>query len=56
MLNQSIAEAKRFVWLASITGGLLIFFSLICIVSRASRVMKNQQQRLIDAKCFLMIG
>ncbi len=56
MLHQSIIEAKRFVWLASITGGLLIFFSLISIVLRASQVMKNQQQRIIDSKSFLMIG
>jgi two-component system, NtrC family, sensor histidine kinase HydH len=56
ILDQSINEAKRFVWIASITGGLLIFLSLIWIVMRASRVMKNQQQRLIDTSSFLMIG
>jgi|GEM_PF-1700830 len=56
ILHQSISEAKRFVWLASISGGLLIFFSLFWIVKRASLVIKNQHQRLIESKSFMMIG
>jgi len=56
MLHQSIMDAKRFVWLGALTGGLLLFLSLYWIVKRAGLVMESQQQRLIEAKSLLMIG
>lgn len=56
MLHQSIVDARRFVWLGAMTGGLLLFLCLYWIVKRASLVMESQQQRLIEAKSLLMIG
>lgn len=56
MLHQSIYEGQRLIWLGAVVGGLILFISLYWIVKRASLVMENQQQRLIEAKSLSMIG
>jgi len=56
MLHQSIIEGQRLIWIGALTGGLLLFISLYWIVKRASRVMESQQQRLLEAKSFSVIG
>jgi two-component system, NtrC family, sensor histidine kinase HydH len=56
MLHQSIIEGQRLIWLGALTGGLLLFLSLYWIVKRASQVMESQQQRLLEAKSFSVIG
>ncbi len=56
MLHQSIIESRRFIWIGTLVGGLLLFLSLYWIVKRASLVMENQQRRLLEAKSLSMIG
>jgi signal transduction histidine kinase len=55
-LHESIIEGQRLIWIIALTGGLLLFISLYWIVNRASRVMQNQQQQLIENKSLSMIG
>ena len=56
VLHQSIIEGQRLIWISALVGGLLLFTALYWIVKRASRVMENQQQRLIESKSLSMIG
>jgi signal transduction histidine kinase len=56
MLHQSIIEGQRFVWTGALIGGLLLFVSLYWVVNRASMVMADQQQRLLEAKSLSVIG
>jgi signal transduction histidine kinase len=56
MLHQSIIEGQRFIWTGALIGGLLLFISLYWIVNRASMVMEDQQQRLLEAKSLSVIG
>lgn len=55
-LHQSIVQGQQLIWIIALIGGLLLFTSLYWIVNRASRVMENQQQQLIENKSFSMIG
>ncbi|MGB3210378.1 MAG: ATP-binding protein [Desulforhopalus sp.] len=55
-LQQSIVEGIRLIWINAMTGGLLLFVSLFWIVKRASLVMAMQQERLLEARSFTMIG
>lgn len=55
-LHRSIVEGQRLIWIIALIGGLLLFTSLYWIVKRASRVMENQQQQIIENKSFSMIG
>ncbi len=56
VLHQSIIEGQRLIWISALLGGLLLFTSLYWIVKRASLVMENQQQRLIETRSLSMIG
>lgn len=55
-LHQAIIEGQRLIWISALLGGLLLFTSLYWIVKRASLVMENQQQRLIETRSLSMIG
>ena len=55
-LHQSIIDGQRFIWTGALIGGLLLFVSLYWIVNRASMVMEDQQQRLLEAKSLSVIG
>ncbi len=56
VLHQSIIEGQRLIWISALLGGLLLFTSLYWIVKRASLVMENQQQRLLETRSLSMIG
>lgn len=56
MLDESIVEAQHLIWKGALVGGLVLFCSLFWIVKRASLTMESQQQRLLEAKSFSVIG
>ncbi|MBK1717234.1 sensor histidine kinase [Thiocystis violacea] len=55
-LHQAIVEGQRLIWLSAAGAGVLLFAALYQIVRRASRLMDEQQQRLVESERLSMVG
>jgi signal transduction histidine kinase len=55
-LNKTLAEAQELIWSGAAVGGLFLYLSTLSLVHRASRVMQDQRNRLIDAQASVMVG
>ncbi len=55
-LHQAIVEGRRLVWLSALGGGVLLFLVLFQIVRRASGIMNEQHQRLVESERLTMVG
>lgn len=55
-LLAAIDEGKRLLWVSIIGGGLLLYVTLFWIVKRASRVIREQRERLVEAETMAAIG
>jgi two-component system sensor histidine kinase HydH len=56
VLNQSIVEAVRLVWLIALLSAAVLYASLFWIVKRASRTIDEQNRRLVESESLSMIG
>ncbi len=56
VLMQTIAKGDRLVWLSALLGGLFIYGALFWIVRRASLTIWRQQQALVEAEKWAVIG
>lgn len=55
-LFNTIARARRLVWLGAGTMGLSLYFSLFWIVYRANRLIHHQHEKLIESETMATIG
>ncbi len=55
-LFAAIDEGKRLLWASIIGGGLLLYVTLFWIVRRASHVIREQQERLVESETMVAIG
>lgn len=56
VLMQTIAKGNRLVWLNALLGGLFLYGALFWIVRRASLTIQRQQQALVEAEKWAVIG
>ena len=56
ILFQTLDKAKWLVWVTAIVGGLFLYATLFWIVSRASLVMSEQQERLVESETVTALG
>ncbi|HHW78833.1 MAG TPA: HAMP domain-containing histidine kinase [Xanthomonadaceae bacterium] len=56
VLMQTIAKGNRLVWLSALLGGLFLYGALFWIVRRASLTIQRQQQALVEAEKWAVIG
>ncbi len=56
VLMQTIAKGDRLVWLSALMGGLFIYGALFWIVRRASLTIQRQQQALVEAEKWAVVG
>jgi signal transduction histidine kinase len=55
-LHRAIVEGQHLIWLSAAGAGALLFAALFQIVRRASRIMNEQQQRLVESERLSMVG
>ncbi len=55
-LLHAIKRGNRLVWLSGAVGGLFLYASLFWIVRRASRVIRLQQEQLVESETMAAIG
>jgi len=55
-LFATIREGTRMIWLSAIVGGLFLYLSLLWLVVRANRVLREQRSRLVEAEALAMVG
>lgn len=55
-LHRAIVEGRRLIWLSALVTGALLFVVLYQIVRRASRIMEEQQRRLVESERLSMVG
>ncbi len=55
-LSRAIREGQILAWSSATLGGLFLFLCLFWIVRRADRVIRQQQQQLIDNETFSVMG
>jgi signal transduction histidine kinase len=55
-LNKTLEEAQQLIWSGAAVGGLFLYLSTLSLVHRASRVMREQRNRLIEAQASTMVG
>ncbi len=56
VLNQSIVEAVRLVWIIAMLSAAVLYLSLFWIVKRASGTIDEQNRRLVESESLSMIG
>jgi len=55
-LFAAIHDGVKLIWASSVAGGLLLYLALFWIVRRADRIMRAQQQRLVDIETLAAVG
>lgn len=56
ILWETIARGQRLIWISAALGGLFLYAVLFWIVRRASRTIVDQQQALVEAEQWAMVG
>lgn len=56
VLNQSIAEAVRLVWVIALLSATLLYLTLFWVVRRAAATIDDQHRRLMESESLGMIG
>ena len=56
ILFQTLDKARWLVWVNAIVGGLFLYATLFWIVRRASLVMRDQQERLVETETIAAMG
>ncbi|MEN8205555.1 MAG: ATP-binding protein [Pseudomonadota bacterium] len=56
ILFQTLDKARWLVWVTAIVGGLFLYATLFWIVHRASLVMSEQQERLVESETITALG
>lgn len=55
-LFEAIDEVTRYIWTSGVVGGLLVYATLLWVVSRASNMVREQESRLVEAETYAAIG
>lgn len=55
-LSQSIRRGHLLVWACTVTGAFVSYLALFWIIRRASALIDNQKERLVDAETLAVIG
>jgi signal transduction histidine kinase len=55
-LFRTIQEGTRMVWASAIVGGLFLYLSLLWLVVRANRVLREQRSRLVETEALALVG
>jgi signal transduction histidine kinase len=55
-LNKTLAEAQALIWSGAAVGGLFLYLSTLSLVHRASRILREQRTKLIEAQASVMVG
>lgn len=55
-LFETVHRITRQVWLATLTGGLVLFLSLFWLARRTDRVIRDQQRQLIETERLAAVG
>src|SRR4051794_3675853 len=55
-LFAAIDAGRRLIWLGALAGGVFLYLVLFGIVRRAGRVIRCQQERLVDAETLAAVG
>jgi signal transduction histidine kinase len=55
-LFAAIDRGQRLVWLSAVVAGAVLYFALFWIIRRASRVIREQQSRLVASETLAVVG
>jgi signal transduction histidine kinase len=55
-LFEAIQEGTRLVWLSAAVGGVFLYLSLFWIVRRAARLIRRQQEQLVESETMAAVG
>ncbi len=55
-LFEAIKQGNRLIWLSAAFGGLFLYISLFWIVRRAARLIRRQQEQLVESETMAAVG